>query len=398
MTPSLHHRFINLGHFAVHYMLLIFPTAAIAIEREWQSSYGAVLQLGTAGLIAFALATLPAGWLGDRIPRTALMLAFFLGGGMSCALAALATGPISLALSLVGIGIFAAIYHPVGLAILSDLSARQGRAFAVNGVFGNLGLAGAALGTGYLSDLYGWRAAFLIPGILIFIVGCAYALALQRQGKSGHSQDNGDDRFVKLPNALQFRVILLVAAAALFGGLIFNGVTVTLPKVFDERLASSGLSLSMVGSASALVFAVAAFAQLPVGEALDRAGARPVLLVLLSVQMMAMLLLASASGFYVLALALVLVVAIFAEIPVTSWLLARFVAPAWRARAYSLEYVFSLGVSSMIIPLIAYLHEGGGGFHAMFLVLAGAAAIVLLVAMSLPSRATLTRAEAHPAF
>ena len=123
-------RFINAGHFMIHYMILIFPTAVLAIEREWQQSYGDVLKLGTAGLIAFALATLPVGWLGDRISRPLLLMAFFVGGGLACIGAAFSTGPFGLAASLVAIGVFAAIYHPIGLAILSDLSSRQGRAMA----------------------------------------------------------------------------------------------------------------------------------------------------------------------------------------------------------------------------------------------------------------------------
>lgn len=98
----------------------------------------------------------------------------------------------------------------------------------------------------------------------------------------------------------------------------------------------------------------------------------------------AMLALANAHGIAVFALFIVLVTALFAEIPVTSWLLARFVAVEWRSRAYALEYLFSLGVSSLVIPLIAVLHRGAAGFTSMFLLLAGAAAIIAVVALFLP--------------
>jgi hypothetical protein len=86
-----------------------------------------------------------------------------------------------------------------------------------------------------------------------------------------------------------------------------------------------------------------------------------------------------------LLLAMILVTAMFAGIPVTSWLLARFVSPAWRARAYSLEYAFSLGVSSLVIPVLAYLHSGPNGFARMFGLLACAAAVVASVAAFLPN-------------
>ena len=53
--------YLNLAHFLDHYFLLIFPTAVIAIERDWGLDYGAALVMGTPMYLALALATLPAG-------------------------------------------------------------------------------------------------------------------------------------------------------------------------------------------------------------------------------------------------------------------------------------------------------------------------------------------------
>ena len=70
--------FLNIAHFFDHFFLLIFPTASIAIAAEWDMSYGAVLAMGTPLYVAFAVATLPAGWLGDRFDRTYLIACFLL--------------------------------------------------------------------------------------------------------------------------------------------------------------------------------------------------------------------------------------------------------------------------------------------------------------------------------
>ncbi len=383
MSDRTHRYFINMAHFVVHYLLLIFPTAALAIQKDWQSTYSDILALGTGTLVIFGLATLPVGWLGDRMSRNKLMAVFFIGGGASAILAGFATGPVFLAGSLSAIGLFAAIYHPVGLAMISDLAPQQGRALAANGVFGNLGLSGAAIATGFLADTLGWHMAFVLPGLVIFAVGVIYTVLFWNSCAA--SSDNIVEKtFQPVSRSAQLRIVVLVAFSALFGGLIFNGITMSLPKIMEERLADQGLPLHVIGTTSALVFAIAAFAQLPVGRALDRFGAKPVLFVLLGIQASALFLLANAQGPEMLALAIVLVTAIFAEIPVTSWLLARFVAPQWRARAYSFEYVFSLGVSSIIIPIVSRLHADGGGFRAMFLLLAGAAITVLLAALFLP--------------
>ena len=387
-----HFAFINLAHFSVHYLLLIFPTAVLAIQKDWRWSYADTLGLGTAGLVVFALATLPMGWLGDRLPRNWLMAAFFLGGGTACALTGLAPDKTWLMLGLAGIGLFAAIYHPIGLAMIADRPARQGNALAINGVFGNLGLAGATIGTGLIAGYYGWRAAFIVPGIAVALIGLVY-LVLFGWAKRPAPQ-NVVGNFARPQNRpAQVYIVILIATSALFGGFIFNGVTVSLPKVIEERILDHGMELQRVGILSAVIFAMAAFAQLPVGAALDRFGAKPVLLILLTIQCAAMLVLANAQGAVVFVLFIVLVTAMFAELPVTSWLLARFIAAKWRSRAYAMEYVFSLGVSSLIIPLIAALHQGAAGFRSMFMLLAGAAAIVAVVAVFLPDtsrRATLS--------
>ena len=59
---------------------------------------------------------------------------------------------------------FAAIYHPVGIAMLVAVPEKMGRALGWNGLWGNLGLAAAALISGALMDWLGWRAAFFVPG------------------------------------------------------------------------------------------------------------------------------------------------------------------------------------------------------------------------------------------
>ena len=60
---------LNLAHFFDHFVLLILPTAALATGADYAGS----LSPGTWAFAAFALATLPAGWLGDRWGRVAMM-------------------------------------------------------------------------------------------------------------------------------------------------------------------------------------------------------------------------------------------------------------------------------------------------------------------------------------
>lgn len=378
-------QFINVAHFFDHFFLLIFPTAALAIAPDWGMSFADVLLFGTPLYIMFGLGTLPAGWLGDRVDRLTLIAIFFLGCGASSIWIALASGPAAMTVGLGLLGLFAAIYHPVGLAHVTHIGLRSGRALAVNGVFGNMGLAGAAVTTGILAQNFGWQSAFALPGMISVIVGgvLVFRNRTQHAAKVSHAKPKPltgaayDDH-------TQWRVFLVVCTSALFGGLVFNVVTISLPKFLDERLISTGADLAWVGASAGLVFAVAAFAQLPVGELLDRIGARPVFLRLLAAEILLLSALSQATGWAAFVLTLLAVTVIFAGIPITTWLLGHYLKPDVRSRAVSIEYVLSLGVGSAVVPLVAFLHRAGFGFDFQFAGLAVGSSIIFAAAVFLP--------------
>ena len=195
----------------------------------------------------------------------------------------------------------------------------------------------------------------------------------------------------------QVVVFSVICVAALFGGLVFNVITISLPKFFDERLIAAAGDLTRIGAATGLVFAIAAFAQLPVGELLDKYGARTILLVLLGAQVVLLIWLAQATGGTALAVALILVTTIFAQIPITSWLLGHYVRSSLRARAASVEYVLSLGMGAAVVPLIAGLHGAGLGFDFQYFGIAMSAAVVLGAALFLPAGRMRAAATAVPA-
>jgi hypothetical protein len=85
---------------------------------------------------------------------------------------------------------------------------------------------------------------------------------------------------------------------------------------------------------------------------------------------------------------------VFGEIPIGAWLIGHYTAPRWRSRVYALTYVLSLGVSALVVPLLAWLHERTGSFDVAYLMFAGAAAIIALSALMLPK---LAHAEPRPA-
>ena len=274
--------FLNLGHAYDHFFMLIYPTVVLALGRDFSQSYDALLTLATAGFIAFGAAALPAGWLGDRWSRRGMVTVFFIGIGLSSILTGMARSPLEVAIGLGCLGLFAAIYHPVGIALLVQGTDKTGKALGINGVFGNLGVAAAGITAGALTDWLSWRAAFIVPGGFAVVTGVVYGLLMRG---SPLAADARQSRHIAMPvtRDVQMRVFAVLLIAAVFGGVVFNSMTVALPKVFEERL--SGLTTTLgIGGLVTLVFGVAAMAQILVGYWLDRYAFKWVLVAVTAVQ------------------------------------------------------------------------------------------------------------------
>ena len=137
--------FLNIGHFVDHFFVLIFASAAaLQLTREWGMSYAELIPYATPGFVAFGLFAIPAGWLADKWSREGMMVIFFVGIGASSAFSSLADTPFEIGLGLTLIGSFAAIYHPVGLAMVVQGRDKMGVPLAINGIFGNMGVASAS--------------------------------------------------------------------------------------------------------------------------------------------------------------------------------------------------------------------------------------------------------------
>ncbi len=384
---------LAVAHFLDHYFLLIFPTALLAIQVEWQMSYGELLTIGSTIFICFALFTLPAGWLGDRWSRLAMMRVFFIGCGVAAIVISTVEGPVGLAIGLGILGAFAAIYHPVATAMVVELSTRTGQALAVNGVFGNMGVAFAAIVTGFLTVQWDWRAAFAIPGAIAIALGIVFIWITR-----GSTIEAGSNRraggTLATSRGDQWRLFIVIGCVALLSGFTFNGLTVGLPKLLQDRLTGEIVDLTQIGAITTLILASAAFAQLPVGWLLDRIGAKPILLTIVAIQVLLMTLLSVTYGYAIMFVAAPLMLMVFGEIPITSWLIGRHVVQHWRARAYSLNFLGSLGLSTAAIPLMGYLHDRTGSFTLFLQLLAGGAAVLFVVAWLLPHRHSATRMQA----
>jgi len=173
---------------------------------------------------------------------------------------------------------------------------------------------------------------------------------------------------------------------SLVGGITFNATTVSLPKLFDERLTMLAGSPLGVGSLAAIVFVIGAMAQLVMGRLIDRFPLRSAFIPLSALQAPSLLLAAWGYDWAMLALAITMMFAIFGQITINEAMVAKYTSDAWRARAFAVRYFVSFGASACAVKLIAWLHDRTNDFTLVFQVLAVFGFLVFVGALFFPHR------------
>jgi predicted MFS family arabinose efflux permease len=349
--------FNNFAHAVDHYVMLIFPTVVIGLEAIYGRPYAELLALGTASFFAFGIFSLPAGWLADRWSRRYMMVVFYIGCGLSLAAAAVSPNFVALAFALFALGVFASIYHPVGTAIVVAAAVNRGRTLAFNGVCGNIGVALAAGITAALTAWIGWRGAFLIPAAICIVTGIAYLVMVpdDRSQKAGRSMAPE----VRLTMGIMITVFALFIVIGTTAGLVFNTLTIALPKVIDER-AGSSISLVAVGGIATAIFLCGAIAQFTIGRVLEKYPAHLVFAFTGLMQFVGVVWVVYATGYALLAALAFAMAFIYAQVTVNDFVIARYTADAWRARVYAVRYFITYLISGAAITMIALLHSRGG--------------------------------------
>lgn len=384
---------LNVGHGLDHLFLLIFATAVGTIAAEWGMLWQDLMPYTSGAFVLFGLGALPAGRLGDLWGRRAMMVVFFLGLGTAGCLVTLAQGPWSLAAALTLMGAFTAIYHPVGIPMIVQGARNPGFTIGVNGLAGNLGIAAAAVLTGFLVQLFGWRAAFAVPSAIALLGGVLFAVLVPREEMAPARRPK---RSVDLPRQVMVRVFMVMTLAAISGSLIFNFTTNGNGQLLAERFRGIVDDPATLGLLLAAVYTVASFAQLVVGKLIDRAPLKRIYLPIVAAQVPLFLLAAQASGWALYAVAFVFMVFVFGAIPFIDAMIVQYVDDRMRSRVAGMRLAVSFGVSALAVYLLGPVVKAAG-FTVLLTVMAGISALNALFVSMLPGAVSTEAATATEA-
>jgi MFS family permease len=331
----------------------------------------------------FGLGSLPAGRLGDLWGRRPMMLIFFIGMGISMLLIAATRNAWELAAALTLMGLFSSIYHPVGIPMLVRGAPRPGLAIGINGLAGNLGVAFAAVTTGFLVKYAGWRAAFVVPGL--FAIGCGIAFARLAPRDDAPPAHGARTPRAEGARALA-RIFAIMTIAAVSGSLLFNFTTNGNGELLRERFRGVIADPALLGVLLAGVYVVASFAQIAIGLLIDRYPMKQLYLGVVALQAPLFVAASNASGWALYALQIAFMIAVFGAIPFTDAMIVRYVDDRLRSRVSGMRLTVSFGVSSAAVWLLGPVVKNAG-FATLLLAMAGVS-IVTLIAIALlpPSR------------
>ena len=376
--------FSCVGHAFMHILVSLFLTIVLALEREWDLSYDELIEIWTLGAFLIGAGAPLAGWLSDRYGEIWLMVAFFVGAGMATIFAGLADGSAELLIALSALGLCAAIYHPVGLAWVVKNAVGRGKVLGIVGISGSIGLAIASLLAGSLTDLSGWRSAFVAPGVAAIAVGGVLAwLAI-----TGRVVDRKTDLApaageAKIDLVRAFGILLLTMV---LGSLYYTAFATVLPKWISVGISpGETLDTATVGMLVTIIYLVGATGQIAGGWLADRYALKWVYALTFAIKIPMTLLAIGVGGWPLFLVAIVIGFTLDLSGPVENILLARYSPQRRRGLIYGLKYVAGFAAAPLGVTFVAWCYRSSDGPEALYLGLAALALLMLIGALFLPN-------------
>jgi len=386
---SLRLLYLNFGHFIDHMLILIFAKAAFSAGIDFgfgkDGAYAEMLFYGIPSLVLFGACAPIAAHMADHWNRNGMLTVFFVGIGMASILTGFAQSLLQIGLGLALIGIFASIYHPVGIAMVIEGGGKVGWRLGLNGLWGNMGVAAAPLVTGLILVQFDWRMAFIIPGSISILIGLGFLGFVRSVDVRAPEAIRQEKELIGFAPGWQ-RAMVSLALVTAAGGFVFGAMTFLIPRLFEVRMQGITSDIAVTGTLASIIYAVAAFAQLVVGRAIDKRSIKNVLIFIAVGQPLLLFLMAMQTDYALFAVSLLAMGFVFGQIPITDAVLSQYVPDQWRAKVLSIKFLINLVIGALALMTARYLLSTGAGFEAVMRVISIAACFIVGAAILLPNR------------
>ena len=243
----------GLTHFLCHFLELGYPALTLFIADDLNTPVAEVLYAGLPLYFCMGIFAFPWGMISDRYGSFfSLGIASIIAAAGSLGLV-FARQPTSLLVSLSIIGIGIAAYHPAGMAAISStFTERRGKALALHGIWGGLGILSAPILAGLVGYYLHWRSFYIFASITSLLLGF-WCLKIQSQVNSEQSTEKRDSSEVRsfrafyksLLATFRYKEFLLLLTCMTIAGTIYRANIITLPILLKNQAGEPLSSLAI---------------------------------------------------------------------------------------------------------------------------------------------------------
>jgi len=354
--------FTNTGHFLTHAFILIFPSLVTPLSLELNLPFEKVINISFLMYLFYGIGALPAGFLSDKIhPRFSLSI-YYMGIGLSSLFVSFSSTKWQLEFALLSLGLFASMYHPIGMGLISKTIENRGMALGINGVFGSIGIAFAPFLAGIINYLVGWRYIYIIMSIPSIIMGVlVHIIKIDVKNKEVIKNEIKEDDTIKL----QYFVILCISMA--LAGFVYRGQTLILPTYFEKKVlflynfVSRANYLKVEGTKTlsatiltSMVYSIGIIGQLIGGKIADKYDLRYSYLLFFTICLPFLIMMYFFNDVLLFTSSIFFILFSIGMQPVENSLVAKFTPHKWRDTGYGVKFILTFGISSTVVYPIGF--------------------------------------------
>jgi MFS family permease len=368
---------VSACHALTHAYMLVFPTIYKSIGTSLKLEFAGVGFVGMASYMAFGFGALPAGFLSDRLGAKMLLVLCLAGTTAASILVFTLTTPVGVVVALVLLGLFASMYHPAALSLLSTSLKEIGKGMGIHGMGGMVGVAAAPLVAGSITARYGWTYSYLVLGAVgaVLLVVITAGLGFHRRSETVAAHETPQTR---APAGQVKKLIFIYLIGAVYG-LIYRGIMTFFPSYLSQRVPFIGDDVGRLGMITSGILVISIIGPLLGGYLASSARRieRNLLLVFIMLGLLAV-------GFYFASgLLLILITApavllIFGFQPLQNTLIAKSSHSMKRGTVYGINYTVAFGIGAFASGIGGVFGERFG-LPSIFLLMLGLCVVEIIL-------------------
>ncbi len=380
--------YTSICHALNHIFELTYGVVLIGIAQEFGVGLFLLGVLANITGFAFGIASLPSGFLADRVGERRLLMIFCLSSGVASIVVGLSPNIYVLGVALAILGLALGIYHPVGSAFIARATEHRGMAFGYIGVSGNLGVALGPILAGIIASTLGWRAPYLIFAIPAFLIaGFLYSFIRTEippvpEATTEVNTGRTGSRLIILP-------LVLIFIASAMNGFVYRGLITFLPLYLSQRLHFTFFnldSMALAGSFTTIALIFGVLGQFLGGYLSDRRRREVLALIVTVASAPLLLLMGMSEGLILMLAAIAFAFFYFMGQPIYNHLIADYSPAGWLGRSYGISFFCVFGLGSFSATFLGYTAERLG-ISSVFVVMAGITLVTLVCVVLLLVRA-----------